>query len=214
MTTLSTRYVGPLLALLLPALFAAWGYSHGGFRSDECADSSALLDTGWVEGLESKNEPDGKIPPWLLQDIGGTVAAKGSDLSALEFRIVRSFELERLYEMPVRFFSQWPYSIAAPQTLEWIGPQGEELPIHKVFEKAPSFTRLGAYMFLYDSRPMANPSLALLSATLRRVVTGHRPLTLVTVSVYSSGSHREAAEELVEEWLVSAWEYYRSVCGP
>ena len=59
---------------------------------------------------------------------------------------------------------------------------------------------------------MANPSLALLSATLRRVATGHRPLTLVTVTVSSSGGGREAAEELGEEWLISAWEYYRSVC--
>jgi hypothetical protein len=214
MTTLSTRYVGPLLALLLPALFAVWGYSYGEFRSDECADPSALLETGWIEGLESENEPDGKIPPWLLQDIGGTIATKGSELSALEFRIVRSFELERLYEMPVRFFSEWLYVVAAQHTLEWIGPQGEELPIYRVFEQTPRFTRLGAYMFLYDSRPLANPSLELLSATLRRVVTGHRPLTLVTASVYTSDSHREAAEELVDEWLVSAWEYYRSVCGP
>jgi hypothetical protein len=214
MTTLSSRYVGPLLALLLPAFFAVWGYSYGGFRSNECADSSALLETGWIEGLESKNEPGGESLPWLLQDIGGTVATKSPELSALEFRIVRSFELERLYEMPVRFFSQWPYLVATQQTLEWIGPQGEELPIYKMFEQTPRYTRLGAYMFLYDSRPMANPSLALLSAMFRRVATGHRPLTLVTISVKFSLSHQEAAEELIEEWLISAWEHYRSVCAP
>jgi hypothetical protein len=205
--------VGPLLALLLPALFAVWGYSFGGFRSDECADPSALLETGWIEGLESRNEPDGKIPPWLLQDIGGTVATKGPGLSALEFRIVRSFDLERLYERPVTFFFQWPYLVATQQTLEWIGPQGDELPIYKMYEQTPRFARLGAYMFLYDSQPMANPSLALLSTTFRRVATGHRPLTLVTVSVKFSDSSQEAAEELVEKWLMSASEYYRSVCG-
>lgn len=213
MTTLSTRYVGPLLALLLPALFAVWGYSCGGFRSDECADPSALRETGWIEGLQRTNGPEGEGPPWLLQDIGGSVATKDPELSALEFRIVRSFDLERLYEAPVKFFSEWPYSIASQETLEWIGPEGEELPIYKISEETPRFTRLGAYMFLYDSRPMANPSLALLSTTLRRLATGHRPLTLVSVSVKSSGSRREAAEGLVEEWLVSAWRYYRSVCG-
>jgi hypothetical protein len=214
MTTLSTRYVGPLFALLLPTLLAVWGYSWGGFRSDECADPAALRETGWIEGLVSKNDPEGGPRPWLLQDIGGTVAAKSSELSELEFRIVRSFELQRLYEKPVIFFSRWPYLVASQQTLEWIGPQSEELPIYKVFEEAPRYTRLGAYMFLYDSRPMANPSLALLSAALRRVATGHRPLTLVAVSVKFSDSHREAAEDLAEEWLMSAWEYYRSVCGP
>jgi hypothetical protein len=69
-------------------------------------------------------------------------------------------------------------------------------------------------MYLYDARPMANPSLELLSATLSRVATGHRPLTLVTVSVKFAGSDREAAEELIDAWLLSAWEHYRSVCGP
>ena len=89
MTTLSTRYVGALLALLLPALFAVWGYTCGGFRSDECADPSALRETGWIEGLERGSEPDGESPPWLIQDVGGSVSTKAPELSELEFRIVR-----------------------------------------------------------------------------------------------------------------------------
>ena len=212
MTTLSTRYVGALLALLLPAFFGVWIYSYGGFRSDDCVDSSALLETGWIEGLERKSEPGGESPAWLLQDIGGTVATKASNVSALEFRIVRSFELERLYEQPAWLFRRWHDLAAYRPTLEWIGSQGEELPIHKIVEERSGLARIGAYMFVYDSRPMANPSLALLSATLRRVATGRRPLTLVTVTVSSSAAGREAAEKLGEEWLISAWEYYRSVC--
>ena len=212
MTPLSTRYLGPLLALLLPAFFAVWIYSCGGFRSDDCADSSALLETGWFEGLKRTNEPDGKPRPWLLQDIGGSIATGDSRISALRFQILRSFELERLYERPVGLLPRGYEFVSSQPTLEWIGSQGEELPIHKVFDEAPGLTRLGAYMFLYDSKPVANPSLALLSATLRSVASGRRPLTLVTVSVRFSSSRREAAEELVEEWLISAWEYYRSVC--
>jgi hypothetical protein len=212
MTTLSTRYVGPLLALLLPAFFAVWIHSYGGFRSDDCADSSALLETGWIEGLKRGNEPDGKPRPWLLQDIGGNVATEDSKISSLEFRILRSFELERLYEAPVNLFRRWvDFGLSQP-TLEWIGSRGEELPTHKVFAEESGIARIGAYMFVYDSRPVANPSLALLSATLHRVATGRRPLTLLTVKVTFSSYRREAAEKLAEEWLISAWEHYRSVC--
>jgi hypothetical protein len=212
MTTLSTRYVGPLLTLLLSAFFAVWTYSCAGFRSDDCADSSALLETGWIEGLELSDEPDGKLRPWLFQDIGGRVATKDPKITPLGFQILRSFELERLYERPVWLFPRGHGFASSEPTLEWIGSQGEELPIYKVFEEVPGVARLGAYMFLYDSRPMANPSLELLSATLRRAVSGRRPLTLVTVDVSFSNSRREMAEELAEKWLISAWEYYRSVC--
>ncbi len=214
MMTLSTRYVGPLLILLLSAFFAVWTYSYAGFRSDDCADPSALLETGWIEGLELGDEPAGKPRPWLLQDIGGSVATKDPKISPLGFQILRSFELELLYERPVWLFYKGYGFVSSEPMLEWIGSQGEGFPIHKVFEKAPGAVRLGAYMFVYDSRPMATPSLELLSATLRRTVSGRRPLTLVMVDVSFLSSRREAAEELAEKWLISAWEHYRSVCSP
>lgn len=212
MTTLSTRYVGPLLVLLLPAVFAVWIHSYGGFRSDDCADSSALLDTEWIEGLERASEPDGKPRPWLLLDIGGSVAAKTSEISPLEFQVLRSFELERLYTAPLSLFPRPMDFVLSRPTLEWIGSQGEELPAHRVLVGEAGIARIGAYLFVYDSRPVANPSLALLSSTLHRVATGRRPLTLLTVSLTFSSSHRKAAEKLAEEWLISAWEHYRSVC--
>jgi hypothetical protein len=212
MTTLSTRYMGPLLVLLLAAFFAVWTYSCDGFRSDDCADSSALAETGWIEGLERTNEPDGKPRPWLSQNIGGSVAKRASWISPVGFQILRSFELERLYRRPVRLIPAGHGFSSSRPTLEWIDSQGDELPVHKVFEEAPELSRLGAYMFVYDSQPVANPSLALLSATLMRVATGRRPLTLVTVFVSFSNSHREAAEEIAEELLISAWQHYRSAC--
>lgn len=212
MTTPSTRYAGPLLALLLPAVFAVWIYSCGGFRSDDCADSSALQETGWIEGLRRGNEPDARPSPWLLHGVSGSVATKDREISPLKFQILRSYELERLYERPVRLLPQGRDFVDSTGTLEWIDSQGDELPIYKISKEAPGAVRLGAYMFLYDSRPMADPSLGLLSATLQRVATGRRPLTLLTVSVTSSSPRREAAERLAEEWIRSAWEYYRSVC--
>jgi hypothetical protein len=213
MTALSTRYVGLLLALLLPVFFAVWIYSYGGFRSDDCADPAALLETGWMEGLERTDQPDGKPRPWLLQGVYGSVAKERREISRLQLQILRSFELERLYERPVRLLPKGRDFVVSTGTLEWIGSQGDEFPIHKVFEEAPGISRLGAYMFLYDFRPMADPSLGLLSATLKRVATGRYPLTLLTISVTFSSQHREAAERLAEERLIAAWEYYRSVCS-
>ncbi len=213
MTTLSTRYVGPLLALLLFALVAVWIYSYGWFRSDDCADSAALLETGWIEGLKRAGKPNGKPKPWLLQGIRGSVATESPGIQPLVFQILRSFELARLYERPVRLLPEGRDFVVSTGTLEWVGSQDDQLPIHKIFKEGLGTTRLGAYMFLYDSQPMSDPSLGLVSATLRRLTTGRRPLTLLTVSVTSSTSRREAAERLAEEWLRSAWEHYRSVCG-
>jgi hypothetical protein len=214
MTTLSTRYVVPLVALLVPALVAVWVYSFSGFRSDDCADPSALSETAWIEGLEPRKEPEGKPRRWLLENISGTIATKDPNISPLEFRILRSFELERLRGEPVNFFRQPVDFFLSRPTLEWIDSQGDELPIYELVAEAQGVVRVGAYMFLYDSRPVANPSRTLLSAALQRIATGRRPLTLVTVSVVASRPLRGAAEELAEEWLVSAWEYYRSVCRP
>ena len=214
MTTLSTRYVVPLFALLVPALFAVWVYCFSGFRSDDCAAPFALSETTWIEGLERVKQPNEQHRRWLFQDIGGTVATKDPNISSLEFRILRSFESERLYTDPVKLLSRSSDFVISQPTLERIAWQGGELPIYEIAAEAPGISRIGAYMFLYDSRPVANPSLALLSAALPRIATGRRPLTLITVSVLSSKPFRGAAEELAEEWLVSAWEYYRSVCRP
>jgi hypothetical protein len=214
MTTLSTRYVVPLFALLVPALFAVWVYSFSGFGSDDCADPSGLSKTTWIEGLERAEQPHGQRQRWLFHDIGGTVATKDPNISSLEFRILRSFESERLYTDPVKFLSRPGDFVISQSTLEWVGWQGGELPIYEITAEGRGISRIGAYMFLYDSRPVANPSLALLSAALQRIATGRRPLTLVTVSVRSAIPRRGAAKELAEKWLVSAWEYYRTVCRP
>jgi hypothetical protein len=212
MTTLSTRYATPLLATLAPALLAVWAYSYGGFRSDDCADSSALLETAWIEGMKDVEEPDAETPGWLFQSTGGTVATKAPRISGLKFRILRSFEPERLYGDPLKFLPKPRDFASSGTTLEWLGSEGDALPIHEVVAEAPGATRIGAYMFLYGPRPVADPSLALLSTAFLRIATGPRPLTLVTVSLYSSSRLRDAAERLAEEWLVSAWEYHRSVC--
>jgi hypothetical protein len=214
MTPLSTRYVVPLFALLVPALLAVWVYSFGGFRSDDCADPSALSETTWIEGLERAKQPYGR--PWrgLFQDIGGTVATEGPDISSLEFRILRSFESERLYTNPVKYLSRPGDFVMSQPMLKWIAWRGGELPIYEMVAEARGMSRIGAYVFLYDSRPVVNPALAMLSGALQRIATGRRPLTLVTVSVGSVAASRDAAKELAEKWLVSAWEYYRTVCQP
>jgi len=214
MTTLSTRYVVPLFALLVPALFAVWVYSSSAFRSDDGADPSALSETTWIAGLERAKQPYGERRHWLFHDIGGTVATKDPNISSLEFRILRSFESERLYVDPLMLLSRWGDFVISQPTLEWIGWQGGELPIYEITTEGRGVSRIGAYMFLYDSRPVASPPLALLSAGLQRIATGRRPLTLVTVSIRSAIPRRGAAKELAEKWLVSAWEYYRTVCRP
>lgn len=212
MTILSTRYVAPLLALLAFGLLAVWAYSYGGFRSDDCVDSAALLETAWFEGMKRDEEPKRKPPSWLFQSIGGTVATRAPRISPLRFRILRSFEPELLYGDPVNFLLQSTDFASAEPTLEWIGSGDDQMPVHEVFAEAPGAARIGAYMFLYDSRPVADPFLALLSTALERVPTGPRPLTLVTVSVRFSSPLRDTAKQLAEEWLVSAWQHYRSVC--
>jgi hypothetical protein len=212
MTTLSTRHTGPLLALLLSACLAVWIHAHGGFRSDDCADPAALLEPGWIEGLELSEAPYGKAWPWLLHDAGGSVGTEASGILQVGFRVLRSFELQRLYEAPVLLLPAASDFVGVQPTLEWIGSDGGDLPVHSVFFQESGLARIGAYMFVYESRPVANPSLALLSSLLRRVVTGRRPLTLFTVSVTFSRAHRAAAEALADECLTSAWEYYRSVC--
>jgi hypothetical protein len=170
------------------------------------------METAWIEGLKQREEPDAKPQDWLFQSIGGMVETKAPRISGLKFRILRSFEPERLYQDPLAFFSQPRQFASSRPVLVRLGSDGDELPIHEVLAEAPGGARIGAYMFLYDSRPVANPSLTLLSRALGRIATGPRPLTLVSVSVSFASPLRDTAKQLAEEWLLSAWEHYRSVC--
>jgi len=212
-TTLSTRYVSPLLALSLPALVSVAVYSGGALRSDDCADPSALSQTAWIEGLESLKEPEAGHGHALLQDTRGIIATEDPEISPLQFRIVRSFESERLHGNPFKFFSRAYAHVTSQPRLKWIGAPDDEVPIYEFVAEGPAIVRIGAYMFIYESRPVASPALTLLSGTFERIASGRRPMTLVTVSVLSPTPLRNDAERLAEKWLISAWKHERSVCS-
>jgi len=215
MMTLSTRYVALLLALPAAALLAVWSYSYGAIRSDDCIEPHALLESTWVAGMRPQAERKHAPPSWAFQSIEGTVPSEDPMISPLEIRILRTFEPDQLYGNPLKTFRGSHELITSQITLSWIDAESDRLPVHEVLTEAPRGVRIDAYIFFYDSRPVANPVPAMLSGAASRLRSGPLPLTLVTVSAYASDPLRDEARKLAEEALVSSWEHYRTACrGP
>jgi hypothetical protein len=208
---LPRRHVALLIAALAVACLATWTYAYG-LHSDECAESLARADDRWIEGVEPDDEQTQRPPPWAFQTVERLVPSEIPGVTPPHVRILRTYQPDKLYGNAKQMFP--PPDEFAPYLpqLEWVDAGAERLPVRKVVATGPGSVRVGAYLFLYDSRAVPNPALALLGSAAQRLTTGPRPLTLVTVSVYAQHRFLEEAHEVTEASLVSIWDSYRTAC--
>jgi len=206
---LSGRYALLLLAAALVTAVPIGLHSLSRLDRDDCVDPGALRFTLLIQGSQPVAE-DTPLPRRMLQRSLGSVGAGVRGIPALEYAILRSFEPVRLVQRPARFVAG--RFDAQGQELVWTERDGEWLPIHWTFERTRSLPLFVAYFFVYGSRPVAHPLLALLGSAPARLLTGARPLTLVVIAGQAPPGDLDAVEKVAEDWLFAAWAHYRGVC--
>jgi hypothetical protein len=212
MIPVSTRYAIPLSLILLPPLLISTFHLNFRSRVDDCALPGALYDTGRISGSQADPESLDRHSTDIIQWSEGLVPVDSPEVAPLEFRIIRSHNPKPLYGYPKSYLRE-------KIVVEWgevqrVSSGDDELPIHVLYGHTDYEITLGAYLFVYDSRPVENPYLTQLTGVFSHLLGGGHPLTLFTISGSARGPLFELTDETAKAWLVSAWEYYDSICSP
>ena len=213
MIPLSTRYLLPLLALLVLAAIPVTIHGVGVLRSDDCRDPEALQATERIPG----SQPDPSAREWtatpLVQWSVGEVRIGPGGRPGLRYRIVRSYDASDLYDHPLKFLKQ-PFD-PDRTAFSWREAKGERLPVYVAsLHRRGRWVQLAIYMFVAGSGPVASPLRTELESTLPQLLSGSRPSTLLMVSGFAPRQRRQEVEETAVDWLASALAYYREVCLP
>jgi hypothetical protein len=211
MTPLPIRYHLLLLILLLLALVPVAIHFAGRFQFDDCAEPSALFDTFRIAGSQPGEETRNTGGRRVIQSSGGTVPVNVPRISPLQFRIVRSFDPRKLHYWPIPLLDEIHYSSRVK--LRWLEIGGEKLPVRIYHDHTMTSVRFLEYMYVYESRPRRHPFWAGLASAFLHPLDGARPLTLFMVSGTAPADLLEVAEQSADEWLISAWRYYKMVCS-
>ncbi len=212
MIPLSTRYLPPLLVLLVLAAIPVTIHGVGTLRSDDCRDAEAFLATERIPG----SRPDPRVREWISKSlvqwsVGGIrIGPEGS--KEIRYRIVRSYDASDLYNYPLKFLGR-PFD---PDRTEfaWRDAKGERLPVYVATMHRHGAVQLAVYMFVARAGPVASPLRMELESALPRLIFGSRPSTLLMVSGIAPSGRRQEIEEAAVDWLGSALTYYREVCQP
>ena len=212
MTPLSNRFASALLALLVLALVPVAIHSYGDFRSDDCADPAALADLGRMSQVVEVRENEKRQTASRIQWTDGVFAPVPPGLPRMRFRVVRSLEPSDFYMRPVRFLESMPFP--PEPRIRWIDAGSQKLPVQFVYRYAPGASRVAAYMFAYDSRPVVHPFPVSLANAIPDLVSGTRPVTFFLIYGDAPDRRLPELEEKALEWMTAAWSYYDRVCSP
>ena len=213
-TPVSDRWATALLAVCAIALVPVVLHSYLSWRSDDCANPTALVPPMAPDGDTAARDAQ------LRHDIeylsqwreGKLAAASGSP--ELDWVVVRSYDPKQLYYRGTK--RVWKDVTVGGDTLEWIDADGEKLPI--VRSKANNDSEHGpkaviAALVVYDGEPVEAGWLAQLRAAPRLLFAGTRPVTLFAVRGEVPEALVPAAEQRARRWLVDSWRGYRGLCG-
>ncbi len=211
MIALSRRHSTPLAVLLILTLLPVLVHSYFGFRSDDCAHPDLLLG-----GCYAAAPDDGRREAWMTETLAATAWCEGTiptDVPGLnlDVRIVRSYDPKKLYHNPELAFMRG-YSVRS-KGLELIDAGIEKIPIHRLHFSSDRGSVFGAYLMVYNSKPVSNPYTAQLYSFLPQLLTGSRPMTLYFVSGAAAPGLLEPMVKAGSNWLIQSRQRYAETCG-
>jgi hypothetical protein len=221
----STNFAIALIALLGAASavrLAALGGAHG---DDPCASPDALRATSLIPGSVALGERlealDGAVFQWSEGEIANPLLPK----LPMQFQIIRSWDAPRLYNNPIRHGDPAQREAGAGERRRPPRLQPEELrvreldvdgvrvPIHLAWDHTDTGTsRLVAWLFVFDDRPVRSPLAAQLRGALGLAFEGPRPLTLVTLAAVAPAPSTARVEDAAADWFADAWRYVARAC--
>ncbi len=216
MTPASARYALPVLILLALTLVLVLTPELHPRYVDDCANPQALLATEMIERnripAADWREQWERHGPDRVQWSEATVPFGANGKHPLHLLIIRSFQVGSFSNRPIGLLRE-PFE-PERQEITRVAHDSAHLPIHRVYDDTRASTRMAAYLFVYGGHVVENPFLAQLRSAPAQIVVGTRPLTLFLAEGSSPPGELELLEERLEEWLIAAWDFYRSVCAP
>ena len=106
MTSIATRPLLPLLALLLVTLIPVAYHGYGNANHDACADPAGLLAVYEIPGSYDERERWDRHANGWIQWTEGKIDAGRREVEPLSFRIVRSYRGRRIYLRPTSFLPE------------------------------------------------------------------------------------------------------------
>lgn len=234
MIRVSTRFAVGMLVLLGVAAATRLTVLRDARGEDPCVSAGAIKATSLIPGTtalgERLEELDGNTIQWSEGEVGNPVSSK----LPMQFQIVRSYDAPSLYWNPLRFYVGPDRERKRTRDVSEPGPRepamqvedlrirelesgGAALPIHVAWDHTDVLlgrSRLMAWFFVFDNRPVRSPLSAQLANSLNLAVGGPRPLTIVTISAIASEKTTAVVEEAAIAWLEGTWSYMAGVCRP
>lgn len=181
-------------------------------RVDDCADPARLRAPDFLPGSAGVNPHQRRGPREMISWSDGELATDRPWIQSPRWRIARAYDLANFYFDPPGLFSRvYPEDV---NSLEVREANGVDLPIHVLVGDSDGFMNIAAYLYVFAGRPVRDPFFASLHNAIRQFVGGTLPLTLVLVEGDSKIEHAQEAEEILIDWIRSAWIALDGVCSP
>jgi hypothetical protein len=208
MIPLSGRYGKHLIVLLLLLAVPMLAAELRPRRRDDCRDPALLFVTSLIEGSKPVGESMPGDSADVIQWSYGELANPQSPRNPLRFQIVRSYD---------RAYTELNPLLGAPfeaevHAVEEVQTSSGRIPIHLAIDHTKEPSRLAAWTFVYDGRPVETPLFSILASAPRQLVGGYLPLTILMVDGTTSRGEVEPAAHAATEWLVAAWQHVAMAC--
>jgi exosortase len=209
-TAVSDRFSLALAFLCALALLPVAVHANARLRSDDCANSAALVP---VEGVVDPERAAFMEEQFAAVQWREGVLPPNGDSPALRFAVIRSYEPRLLYYRGSRRL--WREVEQGGDTVEWLESDDGRLPIVRSRPQAERPDMSGtviASLLVYEDEPVETGWWAQLRSAPRQVLMGSRPMTMFTVRGDVRPDKRAAAEQRAREFLLDSWRTYRAVC--
>ena len=212
MIPISGRRAMLAVAALWLLAIPIWYHALARPRVDDCADPARLRVPDFLPlavGVD-RNPRDGHMQMIAWND--GELLIDRPWVKEPRWRIVRAYDLDKFYfEPPGTFTYLYPEDTRSVVVRK---ANGVDLPIHLRVEDAGESRNATVYLYVFGGRPVRVPFVASLRNAFRQLVGGALPLTMILVEGGSATEHAQENEEILVDWMRSAWIELDGVCSP
>ena len=204
MTPFSSRYLVPLLVMLLVAAVPVTAHYVVGMPNEDCENPAALKSL-LINGANKAGEWSNRYSYAVSQFTRGEV--QGARFLWVRSSVPQPFYGERPFDTPGRYTD-------GPSQLERVQVDGVEVPIRVWQQQVLGHTEVTAIMMIYDGRPVEGVFEPSLNNAVETMFNGPLPVNFVGITGMGPSSVAAASRQRLVNWLAGTWTHYRRSCGP
>jgi hypothetical protein len=204
MTPVSTRFLLPLLAMLLLTASVVAVHFVGGLQHDDCAHPERLMNLKF-HGTRVLEEVTAEYTSDVFQYTNGEFGGGAA------FRWVRTFTGRYVY--PVRPYWMVGARIQVAPQIHRFDVDGVELPIRFWVGDYLGQPHVGAYMLIHAGRPVASALGSGVGAAFQQLISGPTPVDFIAVHGFGQNMDPRVTIDAIASWMGEAWRYRQRACN-